>query len=86
MWRKSFGEIEAFGETHLIEKPRVRTHLHPPHPSTPRALTDWGNDCGELLLGTIESRAEEITVDVSFDRDDMYMMAAWEAPHFMSIS
>jgi len=39
-----------------------------------------------MLLGTIESKAEETTVVVSFDPDDMYMMAAWEAPHFISTS
>jgi hypothetical protein len=53
--------------------------FHPPHPSTPRALTDWGDDCGELLLGTVESKAEETTAVASFDLDGMYMMAAWEA-------
>lgn len=87
-WRKSFGEIEAFGETHLIEKLRVCTHLpskDPPHPSTPRALTDWGNDCGESLLGTVESKAEETTAVVSFDLDVMYMMAAWEALLFVFV-
>ena len=80
------GRTKFFGEIHLIEKRRVRTHLHPSHPSTPRALTDWGNDCGELLLDTIQSKTEETTAVVSFDLDDMYMMATWEAPHFMSFS
>jgi hypothetical protein len=65
----------AFGETLPFEKLRFVPIFHPPHPSTPRALTDWGNDCGELLLGTIESKAEETTAVVSFDLDDMYMIS-----------
>jgi hypothetical protein len=78
-WRQSFGATKAFGETHLIERLRICTHQDPPHPSTPRGLTDWGNDCGEVVPGTVESKAEQTTAVVSFDPDEMYMMAAWEA-------